>query len=276
MEKPKYFDSWKGKVDLAIVEGARTWDEIREHSGLSPRSFNRVLAEMLSSNMLDKLEDGSYRLEYDMYKNYQSYLRTATPAPEPRITPGDREELISEVGRWLDDYTDSSNSWKQSNHVFVSRDDLANLTLFLVRKARREILIVNPFVGELSITDRLRERSKEIDVRLITQDPMDHFAKKRDKKLDERGSLLGMVKDRFSLYFNQRVHTKLIVIDRSIAVVGSQNFTHASTSGKSIESAIVTCQGEVVEDVLSFWNWILGESAQANEQYRKNYLSPDV
>ncbi len=263
MEKPKYFESWKGKVALAIVEGSRTWDEIRERSGLSPRSLNKVLAEMQSSGILTKQEDKSYRLQYELYKSYQSYLKTSSPSSDPEVTPKDREELITEVNRWFDDYTDASNSWIESNHTFVSRDDLANLSLFLIRKARKEVLTVNPFVGELSITDRLREKSKEIDIRLITQDPMDHFAKKKDKKQEEKDSLMGMVKDKFALYFNPRVHTKIIIIDRSIAVVGSQNFTHASTSGKSIESAIVTCQKEVVEDALGFWNWILEESTPA-------------
>ncbi len=262
MEKPKYFDSWKGKVALAVVEGARTWDEIREHSGLSPRSLNKVLAEMQSNEILTKLEDRSYRLQYELYKSYQSYLKTNSPTLDTKITPEDREEIIAAVGRWLDDYTDASNSWRESNHVFVSRDECANLSLFLVRKARKEILIVNPFVGELSITDRLKEKAKEINVRLITQDPMRHYNKQKDLKLKEKNYLMGMVKDNFNLYFNSRVHTKIIIVDRSVVVVGSQNFTNASTSGKSIESAIVTCQEEVVDDTNGFWNWLLEESDQ--------------
>ena len=60
--KPLYFDSWKGMVARAIVlDGARTWTEIRDSTGLPRNSFNKVLAEMLSSKALEKKDDKTYR-----------------------------------------------------------------------------------------------------------------------------------------------------------------------------------------------------------------------
>lgn len=48
VEKPKYWGSWKGRVIKAIaLDGAETWDDIRDLTGLSSESLNRALLKCL-------------------------------------------------------------------------------------------------------------------------------------------------------------------------------------------------------------------------------------
>ena len=58
-KKPLYLGSWKGRVIRAIaIDGARTWNEIQEFTGLSPKSLNRTLAEMMNAKALEKQIQG--------------------------------------------------------------------------------------------------------------------------------------------------------------------------------------------------------------------------
>ena len=49
--------------------------------------------------------------------------------------------------------------------------------------------------------------------------------------------------------YNKRVHAKLIVLDRSVAIVSSMNMNSSSTGGLSWEAGIVTKEDAVVEAV---------------------------
>jgi len=53
-EEPRYWGSWKGRVIRAIaIDRAQTWSEMRDITGLSPKSLNRVLAEMFDAEVLE-------------------------------------------------------------------------------------------------------------------------------------------------------------------------------------------------------------------------------
>lgn len=55
LEEPRYWESWKGRVVKAIaIDGVRTWTEIRDSTGLSPMSLNKVLSELFNADMLEK------------------------------------------------------------------------------------------------------------------------------------------------------------------------------------------------------------------------------
>ena len=54
-EKPIFLGSWKGRVIKAIaLNGAQSWYELRDFTGLSPKSLNRTLAELMSAKALEK------------------------------------------------------------------------------------------------------------------------------------------------------------------------------------------------------------------------------
>lgn len=78
MDKPRYFDSWKGRIVKAIVhDNARSWFDLIVATGLGAKSLNKVIAEMLSAGALEK-KDEIYRLEYELYKEYRAYDKTVS------------------------------------------------------------------------------------------------------------------------------------------------------------------------------------------------------
>ena len=76
MQEPRYWGSWKGRVIKAIViDGAHTWNEIRDLTELSPDTLNTVLAEMFNLKILDKNEfKGTYWVSDEIYYKYRSYF----------------------------------------------------------------------------------------------------------------------------------------------------------------------------------------------------------
>ena len=53
-----------------------------------------------------------------------------------------------------------------------------------------------------------------------------------------------------NLYYNNRVHAKMIIIDKIVGIVSSMNFFSDSSSGKSWESGIVTTQDDAIQDMI--------------------------
>lgn len=105
VEKPPYFDSWKGRIARAIVnDNARTWIDLREATGLAPKALNRVIAEMISGGGLEKKKDSTYRLEYGLFKQYQEFYNSLTDkqrsADKIRIKESDQKALIQWVDNW--------------------------------------------------------------------------------------------------------------------------------------------------------------------------------
>jgi hypothetical protein len=72
--QPRYWGTWKGQVIKAIsVDGARTWQDIFDITGLSEYSLNTALSEMYNAGILEKREE-SYRVTYDLYREYRDYF----------------------------------------------------------------------------------------------------------------------------------------------------------------------------------------------------------
>ena len=102
--------------------------------------------------------------------------------------------------------------------------------------------------GETAYSARantLRDASKKVRVVLVTHPPEEknQFPKDRQeyhKILKEEG---------VKLIYNKKVHAKLLVIDRAVAMVSSMNFYGGSSGGVSWEAGLVSIEDTVVENV---------------------------
>ncbi len=73
--EPRYWGSWKGRVVRAIaVDHAQTWNEIRDQTGLSPLTLNKVLSELFDAKAIEKDASGRYWVSKELYKAYKDYL----------------------------------------------------------------------------------------------------------------------------------------------------------------------------------------------------------
>ena len=107
-EKPLYLGSWKGRVIRAIaIDGARTWNEIREFTGLSPKSLNRTLAELMNAKALEKQiheEKATYRVSYNLYKEYEKYFNAQAAdkiSKKVSVKKEVQDAIVQWIGNWI-------------------------------------------------------------------------------------------------------------------------------------------------------------------------------
>jgi len=252
-DEPTYWGSWKGRVVKAIaVDGARTWNEIRDQTGLSPKTFNKVLSELFSAEALkklDKKDPEEYRVSYELYKEYQEYFDRLEPERRTRpvkVTKSEQTGLIHWIDQWRE--TMGLDFSLQPEHFYLAGGNLNNFSEKLILRAKKEVLVVNPYVDQCDLSDSLwKSADADKQVTLITREPEDHYEKIKKRKeefhriLSNRG---------VKVVYNPRVHAKLIAVDRAVAVASSMNMQSSSAGGSSWEAGIVTKNDSVVESIV--------------------------
>lgn len=245
-ETPVYLGSWKGRVIKSIaVEGARTWNELRDSTGLSPNKLNLVLKELFSAGAMYKTDHGEYRVQKDLYKQYQSYFQAQqkekAALPQVRIS----EKVQKDLPIWID-------TWKaakrleidlKNKHFYLEGRFLDDFSKEVIANAQAEVLVVNPWIKDCDLSDTIREPAqKNASVTVIARPTDDEDALKYQQILQQAG---------VKIYNNKKVHAKVIVVDRALAIVSSMNFIVQSSGGQSWEAGLVTIDPNVVEDVVN-------------------------
>lgn len=252
-EKLKFLGTWKGRIIKAIaVDGAQTWKELRDLTGLSPKSINRTLAELMNSNVIEKKKvddkETIYRVSYNIYKDYQNYYNSK-PDQKEKKQVSINQETQKEIVQWI-------GSWKELNqkqidlapkHFFLEGMDLDEFSKKIIKQVcKKEVIVVNPFVDKIDISVTLIDAVKRgINTTLITRPPSNtshNYESIKDfhSKLKDTG---------ISVIYDNTVHAKIIVADRAVAIVSSMNFNTTSSAGKSWEAGLVTIEPRVIESV---------------------------
>ena len=252
-KKPRYWDSWKGKVIRAIaLKDAKYWQDIRETSGFTPPVLNRVLAELLNPHVLEKRESEG-KQEYwivspELRESYRSYAATVGGA-ESTEGATDSEILREEHVAWIKEWIRSNELGlsTQGQHFFLRGSDLSEFTRKIIERAKRKIEVVNPFVERSGIGLALRDSAKGgRTVLLITRDsPIDA---RRDFHLTLRENGAEVLYNGFD---SEGVHTKITVVDDVVAVVSSLNFIKSAEAAASWETGVVTFDAEVVNLIVN-------------------------
>lgn len=258
---PEYWGSWKGRVISAIVTAGdeQTWTELHEKTGLARTSLNRVLAELFEAQAIIKLKDEGtqtrYRVAHDLYDQYKAFLNLShlSEAPKEReVLPSAKFEQArkTKLVNWIEE-------WKRLNnlefsldpkHFFLEGMHLDELSKHLIGAAAREVLVVNPYVDHCDLSNVLRNASKKVEVILVTHPPEDNDPFTRDRK-DRHEYHKTLTKEGVKLVYNRKVHAKLIVVDRAVAIVSSMNLYGSSSGGVSWEAGLVSIEDTVVESV---------------------------
>lgn len=248
-KEPIYWGSWKGRVIEAIsIYRAQTWEELRDITGLSPKSLNKVLSELFDAEAITKGSDGRYWARKDIYDTYVKHsdqLKAQKDDIPVRISEEEQKHLVTRIDEWKQ-FKELDFSLKPE-HFFLKGSDLYDLSMDLIQRARKEILIANPYVEQCDLSDKLRDAAAlKKNVILVTRRPDDKNDEYRKRKEVYHDTL---TKSGLRLTYNGRVHAKLIVLDRSVAIVSSMNLNTSSTAGSSWEGGIVSKEESVVEDI---------------------------
>jgi phosphatidylserine/phosphatidylglycerophosphate/cardiolipin synthase-like enzyme len=244
MEKPVYYGSWNGRIISSIVfDGARSWEDIQEITGLSPKELNKCLKSMFRNGVMQRSDKYPYMVQYDIYTKYKKYQEFLEQGEKKRYTrarvkQGSRVDLRAWIDSWLG--LKNMNIAKENRHFYLQGGDLDELSKNIIVQANSEILIVNPFVSETDLAKSLIQTKEGVKVSLITR------PEKRYIAFHERLKKSGVI-----LNYNEGVHAKIIVVDRAVAFVSSMNFIPTSTAGQSWEAGMISLDEEVIDDILN-------------------------
>ena len=253
-KEPPYWGSWKGRVVRAIaIDGAKTWSEIRNQTGLSTRSLQRVLAELFQLEALTKRGDGRdavYRVSPMLYKVYNEFFereQTQTDSRQVKITESEQRDLVNWIGQWM--LGASLKIDLQHHHFYLSGGKLTSFSEELIGNANKQVLIVNPYVDQSGLSDALwKASSGGKEVILITQHPDGDKDEKGRKRKEKQHTIL---RDRgVRVVYNNRIHAKIMVVDKAVAVVSSLNFTSLAGGGSSWEAGLATKEDNIVEEIV--------------------------
>ena len=248
--------SWQGSVLRAIVQNGipLTWREIQEATGLDKKSLNRALFDLLSAGDIYKIEnDSDAKSKYNISdERFQIYSELYNP----------KTELVRWIAQWKE--VRNLDFSIEHEHFFLERRHLDDFSKELISHAKFDVLIANPFIQDCDLSNTLIEASKNgINVQIITRPPEDKHPEYLKKKQDYHSKL---EQEGISLFYDAKVHAKLIVVDSAIAAVSSMNFYADSSAGVSWEAGLVSTNQKVVNSIANAFSKVLANTSKVSEK----------
>ena len=257
--EPPYYRSWKGRVLEAIaVENIRDWNGILDYTQLSPENLNTAISELYKLDIITRKDDGLYWIKnIDMYHQYRSYFDDIQAYKLPLIQHKEQPETAIEktlpkddnIAKWVAKWRDFKNlSFSlDARHFFLEGTYLDDLSKDLIRQARKEVLLVNPFIEQCHLSNTLIDAvTNKSNVIVITRPILDPAPEIREEKIAYHESLK---KEGIKINYDRRIHAKLLVVDQQIAVISSMNFYSFSTGGSSWEAGMISIDDAIVNSV---------------------------
>lgn len=248
--------SWQGLVIRAIVQSGRplTWREIQEATGLGKKSLNRALFELISSEDIYKIEsntnaESKYNISDERFQIYSELYNPKT-------------ELVKWIAQWKE--IRNLDFSIEHEHFFLERRHLDDFSKELISHAKFDVLIANPYIQDCDLSNTLIEASKNgINVQIITRPPEDKHPEYLKKKQEYHSKLK---QEGISLFYDAKVHAKLIVVDSTIAAVSSMNFYADSSAGVSWEAGLVSTNQKVVNSIANAFSKVLANTSKVSEK----------
>ncbi len=217
--------------------------------------------------------------------------RTVKPKKEKKNAMGQKNDVVSGVNKIIrgvsqvikessikkeTNFSKWTAEWRKVNqldfsmenkHFFLIGMDLDDFTKKLIRMAKKTILLANPFIENCYLTEALIKSAKSsTKIKIVTRKP--------DARKIECHSKLEQ--NNIPLHYDNQIHSKIMVVDDSIAVISSMNFYSGSSGGASKEAGVVSMDKQVVESAANYINQLI-EALQivklpvgARRKYPKN------
>jgi phosphatidylserine/phosphatidylglycerophosphate/cardiolipin synthase-like enzyme len=257
--EPPFLGSWKGRVLEAIaVENIRDWNGILEYTQLYPDDLRIALHELYDLDVIIRQDNGLYWIkDIVLYHQYQSYFEGTEDYNTPLIQHEESIEVALEKALPKDEnlakFVVEWRTFKKlsfsldARHFFLEGDYLDDLSKDLIRRARKEVLVVNPYVEVCNLSKALISAvENKAKVIVITRVPFDD----RPEILKEKQNFHETLKNEgVIINYDRRIHAKLLVVDNQIAVISSMNFIPSSVSGLSWEAGMISIDDSIVKSV---------------------------
>jgi phosphatidylserine/phosphatidylglycerophosphate/cardiolipin synthase-like enzyme len=181
--------------------------------------------------------------EIDVLAGAQKVWRGVSKVVKERSIIGERD-----FNKWIADWRNARRGLDfsmESKHFFLGGADLDDFIKNLINGAENNILLSNPYVEMCYLTDFLIDAcARGIDIQIVLRPESNNLKRVEcQSRLREKGIVLRC---------DDRVHSKIIVVDGKVAVVSSMNFYSGSSGGASNEAGIVSIDGNVVDSAASY------------------------
>jgi hypothetical protein len=169
-----------------------------------------------------------------------------TQVQEPSISDKVQDSLIQWIVQWVNARPISLDV--KSKHLFLEGMRLEEFTRDVIGRAKDEILVANPYVDSCYLTTALQEaRDRRVNVRIVTRRPT------KDKsditKLECHATLR---KKGVTIHYINTIHSKIILVDRKMAILSSMNLYSGSAGGGVLEAGIVSFECKVVDAITKY------------------------
>jgi len=243
---PIYWGSYKGRIIKAIaLDGAKTWQDLQELTGLSPKSINSALAELFGTDTIYKTKDNHYRVARDIFQQYLDFFKNKSHETQEALKV--KEESQGKIKREFQSWLEFKKTNITENHLFLAGGDLEDLAKHMVNNVQKELLIVSPYIDRTSIMDSIKLRAEDgVKVRVLTRNP--ERIERNNAKINFINNLSEYGVD---VNTNEAVHAKILVFDRGVSLMSSMNLYAHSVGGASWEAGIVTTSTDVLNEILT-------------------------
>jgi hypothetical protein len=218
-----FWSTWGGRIVRAIVLlDAYSKDAILKSTSLTAEEFDQAIKGLLEDNLVEVNESKKIWVVKELYSKCRKYFEIS------------QENLINWVEEWRKEKRIEPTFESNVAHFYLSGRLLPSFSESLIQKAGDEILVANPFVRRCHICDSLRTTSeKGINVRILTRD----IESSQFKRELTKGIMIS---------YDESVHAKIIIVDRSVGIISSMNLYAGSIAGQSWEAGIVTIDRSAV------------------------------
>jgi phosphatidylserine/phosphatidylglycerophosphate/cardiolipin synthase-like enzyme len=192
----------------------------------------------------------------------QAKLEAERSANEQKISPKEPEPkinysvvtkpmppidfLLEWLKQWVIDK--SVNLSMDSKQFFLSGPELEELARDVIGKAQDEILVTSPYVDSCHLATTLqRAVERRVKVKVVARRPEN--TKNDVPKAEYQANLR---KEGVIIHYNNQIHSKIIVIDRKIAIISSMNLYSGSTGGATLEAGIVSFDKAVADSAVKY------------------------
>jgi len=235
MHSSLYSGTWKGEVIKAIMMHGRPlrWGELQNATSLEEKSLNYALYELINSEEIHKVGK-KYDVSKKICADYNKFFNLR------------KIELTSWINQWKK--VRKLDFSLEHEHFFLEGRHLDDFSKELISHAKSEVLVINPFIQHCDLSNTLREVRKEgIEVQIITRPPYDKHPEYLKSKEEYHAKLK---QDGISVFHKKKVHAKLLVVDRAVAIASSMNFYPDSSAGVSWEAGLVSIDPNVVKSMV--------------------------
>jgi len=284
--KPRYWGTNKGEVLKAIVMGERrTWNEIYDKTGFTREELNQVLSDLFITDIISKSNRSYWIDDYDLYCEYRDFLQGNSESEYLTKEHQEKSEQFmihrenlekindyiadNEIGKTVVEkilwwtYREKNLLSLDAEHCFIEGDLLDRLSKDLIDYSKEKVIVINPFVDQCSLSDKLKDATSQgKNVILITRSPLSESSTRVRSSRKKYHNVLAQ--SGVDLHYNDRIHSKILLLDNLVSIVSSLNFKSESSSGKNLEAGIVSWEKNMINSLTKYIENLLQDYETTN------------